>query len=219
MVWASVKDARLNQKDVSTIWLDIANAYGSIPHQLIFLALKRYGVSDHYLSIIKSYFEAIYSKPFSESCPSSWHQQHKGIFVGCTIFIILFLACINLIIEYTVNCTIPGYMSSAKQELPLVRAVMDDMNLLAGPVKDTQVLLTRCTKALTWARMRYNISKSRSFVIKRGKVLNTRPFALQPNSESDIISDEDRISSIHSKAIQWLGRLINGFLSDRRATD
>ena len=219
MVWSSLKDARLNQKDVSTIWLDIANAYGSIPHQLIFLALRRYGVSDHYLSIIGSYFEAVYSKSFSESCPSSWHQQHKGIFAGCTISIILFLSGINLVIEYTVNCTIRGYISSAKQELPLVRAFMDDMNLMAGPVKDTQVLLTRCTTALTWARMRYNISKSRSFVVKRGKVLNTRPFALQPDSESDIISDEDRISSIHSKAIQWLGRLINGFLSDRRATD
>lgn len=90
---------------------------------------------------------------------------------------------------------------------------------MAGPVKDTQVLLTRCTKALTWACMRYSISKSRSFVVNRGKILNTCPFALQPDSESDIISDEDRISSIHSKAIQWLGRLINRFLSDRRATD
>ena len=117
MVWASLKDARLNQKGVSTIWLDIANAYCSTPHQLIFHALKRYGVSDHYLSIIKSYFKAVYSKSFSESCPSSWHQQHKGIFAGCTISIILFLAGINLVIEYTVNCTICDYISSAKQEL------------------------------------------------------------------------------------------------------
>ena len=40
MVWDALKDARLNQKDLVSIWLDIANAYGSISHQLIFLALR-----------------------------------------------------------------------------------------------------------------------------------------------------------------------------------
>ena len=32
MVWAALKDARVDQSDVSTIWLDVANAYGSVPH-------------------------------------------------------------------------------------------------------------------------------------------------------------------------------------------
>lgn len=29
-------EVRINHKDLSVIWLDLANAYGSIPHQLIF---------------------------------------------------------------------------------------------------------------------------------------------------------------------------------------
>ena len=33
--------------------------------------------------------------------PSSWHQHFKGIFAGCTLSIILFLAGINVVIEYT----------------------------------------------------------------------------------------------------------------------
>ena len=40
MVWASLKAARKEKKSVSNIWLDIANAYGSIPHDLIFLHLN-----------------------------------------------------------------------------------------------------------------------------------------------------------------------------------
>ena len=84
----------------------------------------------------------------------------------------------------------------------MVQAFMDDMNLMAVPVSDTLVLLTRCKKALTLARMRYNILKRRSFAVKRGKVLYTCPFTLQSDSESAIISDKDRISFIHIRPIK-----------------
>ena len=130
---------------------------------------KIYGVSDYYLSIVKNYFSSVWSKSFSESCPSLWHRQEKGIFAGCTISIILFLAGINMVIEFTVSCTVRGYITSAKQELPLVRAFMDDMNLMAGPVSDTKILLSRCTQALKWARMDYNIPKSRSMLSREVK--------------------------------------------------
>ena len=218
MVWAALKDARVDQSDVSTIWLDVANAYGSVPHQLIFLALRRYGVPKHFIDIIQNYFSAVWSKSFSDSCPSSWHCQEKGIFAGCTIAIILFLVAINLIIEYTVNCSAKKFITSAGKELPLVRAFMDDMNLMALSVKDTQTLLLRCSRALKWARMDYNISKSRSIVVKRGRSLNTTPFTI--NSQSNgIIEENNTIPSIHTNPIKFLGRVIDGFISDRRAID
>ena len=54
-VWSALKEARSNKSDLATIWLDIANAYGSIPHKLIFFALKRYGVHDHWISLVQNY--------------------------------------------------------------------------------------------------------------------------------------------------------------------
>ena len=120
----------------------------------------------------------------------------------CTIFIIIFLSGINLVIEYTVNCAIRGYISSAKQELNLVCTFMDDMNLMAGPVKDT-----RCTKALTWARMRYNISKPRSFVVKRGKFWTHVP--LLSNLILNLTSSRMRIESFPSIVKQSNG-LVQG---------
>ena len=44
MVWNALKDARAQNSNLATIWLDIANAYGSIPHKLIVFAFHRYGV-------------------------------------------------------------------------------------------------------------------------------------------------------------------------------
>ena len=71
VVWGAFKEARCNKLNVANIWLDIANAYGSIPHRLIFFALERYGVHEHWISLIKAYYSGIYSKSFSSSAPSS----------------------------------------------------------------------------------------------------------------------------------------------------
>ena len=95
MVWASLKEAREKKTSVANIWLDIANAYGHIPHRLIFFALERYGVGAKWISIIKNYYFGLYTKSFSSSASSNWHQHFRGIFAGCTLSIILFLSGIN----------------------------------------------------------------------------------------------------------------------------
>ena len=45
MVWHALKEARTQNSPLATICLDIANAYGSIPHKLIPIPLRRYDVS------------------------------------------------------------------------------------------------------------------------------------------------------------------------------
>ena len=39
MVWHAVKEARAQKSNLAVIWLDIANACGSISHKLIIFAL------------------------------------------------------------------------------------------------------------------------------------------------------------------------------------
>ena len=91
----------------------------SIPYRFIFFALERYGVHEHWISLIKAYYSGIYSKSFSSSAPSSWHQHFKGIFAGCTLSIILFLAGINVIIVYVILSKAPPFLYSGKVSLPL----------------------------------------------------------------------------------------------------
>ena len=69
MVWSALKEAQSTKSFSANIWLDIANACGSIPHRLLFLALKRDGVAFHWISLIKIYYSGIYSCSFSQSAP------------------------------------------------------------------------------------------------------------------------------------------------------
>ena len=141
VVWEELKSRKVNKSNLTAVWLDIANAYGSIPHQLIFLALKRYGIDPIWIDVIKSYYSGLWSRSFLEKCPSSWHQHLRGIFTGCTVSIILFLSGINIIIEYVLQ----GLEASSFKSLlsPPVKAFMDDLYLMSPSQYETQQLLNR----------------------------------------------------------------------------
>ena len=129
LVWDQLQTVKENKADLAAVWLDIANAYGSIPHQLIFFALERYGIDTIWIDILKSYYRGLWSKSFSSSAPSSWHLHHRGIFAGCTVSIILFLSGMNVILEYITAGIESDAMSSLKS--PPVKAFMDDLFLMS----------------------------------------------------------------------------------------
>ena len=215
MVWSSLKEARQNKSTVANIWLDIANAYGSIPHRLIFFALERYGIDPKWIQIIKNYYSGLYTKCFSKSAPSSWHQHFRVIFAGCTLSIILFLSGINIIIEYVLTSEALQVTYSTNVKLPLIRAFMDDLNIMSSSISGAQDVLSKCTKALTWAGMSFRADKSRCIIVHNGKSLNSTPFKVrEPSSLTDFSC---YIPSIHTSPIKFLGRLIDGTLSDRKA--
>ena len=125
MVWDELKTSKIDKLNITALWLDIANAYGSVLHQLIFMALQRYGVNPVWITIIKSYYRGLWSRCFSTHSPSGWHQHFRGIFTGCTASIILFLSVINVFTEY-----ICGGLDIFNKP-PRVKAFIDDIGLKA----------------------------------------------------------------------------------------
>ena len=92
-------EARINHKNLTVVWLDLANAYGSIPHQLIKVALQHYHVPEHVNKLITSYFSNIHLRFSTERFETDWIELQKGIVTGCTISVILFIMGMNLIIK------------------------------------------------------------------------------------------------------------------------
>lgn len=46
MIWDAIQRAKTNRIDLHVIWLDLANAYGSVPHGLLWKALEMHHVPD-----------------------------------------------------------------------------------------------------------------------------------------------------------------------------
>jgi len=55
LIWSSVKQARRERKILSVVWLDLANAYGSVPHKAILAALEYFWVPKKVTEIIRLY--------------------------------------------------------------------------------------------------------------------------------------------------------------------
>ena len=88
---------------------------------------------------------------------------------------------------------------------------------MSSSVSGTQSLLDRCAIALRWAGIEFRADKSRSFVMIKGKSLNCTPFYV---SKSPVPTDfSDYIPSIHSAPVKFLGRIIDGSISDRKSID
>ena len=111
----------------------------------------------------------------------------------------------TMVLKFTTNNT----------ALPLLRAFMDDLNLMITKVSGAQTLLSRGIAALTWAGRECRADKSCSIVIVKVRSMNTTPFSVSKTSVHPEVSSP--IPSIHSRPVKFLGRIIDGSISDRNS--
>ena len=150
------------------------------------------------LRLVENYYKGIFSKLFSESTTSAWDRHQRRIFAGCTLSIILFLAGMNIILEYSLQVKVLKFTTYNNKFL-LLPAFMDDLSLMSPTVSGAQTLLSCCTIALTLAGLELRADKSHSIVISKGRSMNTTPFYLSKVSDKpEVLSS---IPSIHSTPI------------------
>ena len=93
---------------------------------------------------------------------------------------------------------------------------MDDLSLMSPTVSGAQTLLSWCTTALIWAGLEFRADKSRSICIIKCRSMNTTPFSV-PKAK-DQLEPSSPIPTIHSRPVKFLGRIIDGSLSDRNSS-
>ncbi|CAC5379042.1 unnamed protein product [Mytilus coruscus] len=54
-----IHEAKTGKKNLAVVWLDLANAYGSVPHKLIEMAMDHYHIPEHIKKIVQKYFGGI----------------------------------------------------------------------------------------------------------------------------------------------------------------
>ena len=121
----------------------------------------------------------------------------------------------NIILEYSLQARVLQFITN-NTALPLLRAFMDDLSLMSSTVSGSQTLLSRSITALTWAGLEFRADKSRSIFIVKDRSMNTTPFSVSKASDQQDVSSW--IPSIHSRPIKFLGRIIDGSISDRNSS-
>ena len=125
-----IREARVNHDDLTVVWLDLDNTYGSIPHKLIEKALEQYHVPEHVCDLVKDYYRGIKLRFAVGDKTTAWQSLEKGIVTGCTISVVLFVMGMNLIINAAKRET-RGPKAASGIYLPPVKGFMDDLTLTA----------------------------------------------------------------------------------------
>ena len=111
MIWNSILSARRDKTELHVIWLDLANAYGSVPHHLIRMALEFFNFPSKVEEIIMKYFNSAFTKFTVKNYTTKWQALEIGIMMGCVISPLLFVLAMELILRGAAN-TSEGVMKN-----------------------------------------------------------------------------------------------------------
>ncbi|KAJ8403133.1 hypothetical protein AAFF_G00360490 [Aldrovandia affinis] len=126
---------------------------------------------------------------------------------GCTISPLAFTMAMEVIIRAS-KWVVGGERLQSGQRLPPIRAYMDDMTTLTSTIACTKHLLGKLQANITWARMKFKPSKSRSISIVKGKLVDQRFY----------IKDTP-IPLVSELPVKSLGRWYNASLKDSDQCD
>ncbi|RXN28661.1 reverse transcriptase [Labeo rohita] len=216
-----IQETKASNGNLTVVWLDLANAYGSIPHALIHAALDHYLIPQHIKGMIISYFGGIQLRFKTGHFTTQWQNLEKGIVTGCTISPILFIMGMNLIIAAAgKEARGPKMQSGIRQ--PPIRGYMDDLTVTTTTHVEARWVLTVLDRMATWARMRFKPKKSRYMVIRKGKLTNRVTLHVQgeviPSLKEnpikclekwfdDSLTDRKNISCTEKQTEEWLRKI------------
>ncbi|XP_063050108.1 uncharacterized protein LOC134444859 [Engraulis encrasicolus] len=201
-----IREAREGKGDLAVLWLDLANAYGSMPHKLVETSLDRHHVPGKIKDLILDYYSCFSLRVTSGAVTSAFHRLEKGIITGCTISVVLFSLAMNMLVKSAeVECRGPLTNSGMRQ--PPIRAFMDDLTVTTTSVPGCRWILQGLEHLINWARMNFKPAKSRSLVVKKGKVSEKFRFSI----------GDTQIPSVGEKPVKSLGKIYDCTLRDTAA--
>ncbi len=194
MIWNQIQAAKKDGRDLHVVFLDLANAFGSVPHNLLWIAFHYFSVPEAITRLVKSYFQDLQLCLTIGDCTTAWQQVEIGIMSGCTISPLAFTMAMEVIIRAS-RWVVGGPKLKSGLRLPPIRAYMDDMTILTTTKACARRLLNKLQENIQWARMEIKPSKSRSISIIKGKL-----------SEHRFYVGEEPIPTVAEKPVKSLGR-------------
>jgi hypothetical protein len=203
MIWHQIQMAKVEKRDLHVVFLDLANAFGSVPHELLWSAFRFFHIPDTITNLVKSYFQDLQFCFTTSEFTTSWQCLNVGIMAGCTISPLAFTMAMEVIIRSS-KWVVGGQRVDSGFRLPPLRAYMDDITTLTTTVPCTRRLLRKLEENISWARMKIKPSKSRSISIVKG-VLSDLKFFI----------GDDQIPTVSEQPVKSLGRWYDASLKDK----
>ncbi|GBO08324.1 Retrovirus-related Pol polyprotein from type-1 retrotransposable element R2 [Araneus ventricosus] len=94
-----LETARARKQDLCVAWLDVTNAFGALPHQLIYKALTAAGTGEDFVNIIRDLYTGCTTNILSNDSATNPISISSGVKQGCPISGLLFNISIDHILR------------------------------------------------------------------------------------------------------------------------
>ena len=178
MLFEAMREAKEEQRQIVISWIDLANAYGSVRHNLIQFALNWYHVPKPIQDLIFNYYNKLMAKVVTKEWTSNFFLFDIGLFQGCVVSTILFLCVFQLLLDFLQPLREKyGFHIKQINVKALAEAYADDLALETRNAKGNQVCCDKTVNWLTWTEtMAAKPKKCISFGLKRFGNYKSEPF-------------------------------------------
>jgi len=203
MIWNSIRTAKQDKSELHVVWLDLANAYGSVPHDLIYRSLDFFYIPGKIKVLLQKYFGSALMRFTTQRYTTNWQSLEIGIVMGCVISPLLLIMCMEMLLRGAKDAT-EGEIVDGGIVLPPMKAFMDDVTTFTESRTGKELLLQRLNDLFEWCRVKAKPKKCRSLSIVHGQV-----------KEIHFSIGGDQIPTVKEQPVKSLGRWYSIPLTDR----
>ena len=191
-----IKEASEKHRALAVCWLDLANAYGSVPHALIKFCLQHYHSPPQFTNTISNLYSGLSATITANNWATPPVPLQNGVFQGDPLSVVIF----NTIMCTLINALKPlkhlGYnMSGSKHSVHLLQYADDTCLVVNGP-SACQELLNQVDLWLQWSGMKAKVPKCFALGIRSSTGKPCDPGLMLDNQE---------VPFIGSRSIKFLG--------------
>ena len=205
MIWEAIQRVKSEKLNLDVVWLDMANAYGPVPHQMIQLALRMYHVPEDIQMMLDKYFNGFQVRSSTNSYTTDWINLEIGIAMGCTISLILFVMAMEVILKAAERSAGPTDLGGGCY-MPPLKAFIDDTTAICSNEAETGRMLEHLDGLMSWCRMNFKPKKSCSFSARKSKIDAATTFTVA----------NKQIPTVREEPLKSLGRWYDSSMKDTK---
>lgn len=171
---AAMRKAKKGRSDLCVAWMDLTNAFGSIPHGAINRALECSGAGPMIVDIVKDLYNGGTTTILTADGMTDQIQIRSGIKQGCPLSGILFNIAINPVILA---------LDDEQQECHRVLAFADDVALMSPSPEQLQEQINSAVELFGRLSIGLNIEKSATMHLSGKTPVGTRATGFHANGE------------------------------------
>ena len=155
-----IREAQKKHKSLSVCWLDLANAFGSVHHDLIRFSLAHYHAPPEMIGIVSNLYNGLNAVVSTKSWITDPIHLQKGVYQGDPLSVIIFNTVMNTLVDSITQCFPDlGYSpKSCPKKINLLQYA-DDTSLIADGPSSCQKILSTTESWLSWSGMKANVPK------------------------------------------------------------